>query len=297
MSARKRRERAGDAEYRVDERWMASYMDMVTVLMCMFIVLYAMSTVDADKFRALSNSLASGFGQEASQTTDASEGYVVPTDLRTDEPVNEPTPLELAQRELDDLGDIRDRIGAGLAAQGLQQAVAYDIDERGLTIRLVGAETYFEGNRVDLSSKAVTVLGVVGGVLAPIVHEVRIEGHADPHGSSGPFPTDWELASGRATQVVRFFVERSGVAAGRVGSVGYGSARPVAAGADAVSIALNRRVDIVVLSSQPEEIRSLVSDLHDQLTTGAAGQAGEAEAPAPAPASDPAARAPAESAN
>jgi len=267
-TSRRRSHGAAEGEQH-DERWMASYMDMVTVLMCMFIVLFAMSSVDADKFRALSNSLATGFGQEVSESTDASAGVVVPVELRSDEPV-EPTPLELAKRELDELLGVRARIDAGLAAQGLQQAVAYDIDERGLTIRLVGAETYFEGNRVDLSPKAVSVLGVVGGVLATITHEVRVEGHADPRGSSGPFATDWELASGRATQVVRFFVEQTGIAAARAGSVGYGSARPVTTGDDLASIALNRRVDIVVVSSQPEEIRSMVDDLHDQLESGAA---------------------------
>lgn len=295
MSARRRRKGGDDAEHHVDERWMASYMDMVTVLMCMFIVLYAMSTVDADKFRALSNSLATGFGQEATEMTDDSEGYVVPADLRADEPVDDPTPLALATKELDDLLAIRDRIAQGLAAQGLQEAVSYEIDERGLTIRLVGAETYFEGNRVDLSAKAVSVLGIVGGVLATIQHEIRVEGHADPHGSSGPYPTDWELASGRATQVVRFFVERSGVAATRAGSVGYGSARPVAIGADPASIALNRRVDVVVVSSQPEEIRALVADLSDQLESGAAPPA--TDAPAPAPSANPAAPAQAEGAH
>jgi chemotaxis protein MotB len=280
MSAPRRRTRGGDAEHHVDERWMASYMDMVTVLMCMFIVLFAMSSVDADKFRALSNSLATGFGQEPSETADTSEGYVVPADLRAEEP-SEPTPLDLAEQEFDDLTSIRDQIDAGLAAQGLQEAVSYDIDARGLTIRLVGAETYFEGNRVDLSAKAVSVLGVVGAVLATIEHEIRVEGHADPHGSSGPYPTDWELASGRATQVVRFFVERGGVAATRAGAVGFGSSRPIANGADASSIALNRRVDVVVLSSQPEEIRSLVEDLQDRIDSG------EADAPAPAPSAEP----------
>ena len=46
-----------------DERWMASYMDMITVLMCMFLVLFAMSTVDQEKYIALKNSLATGFGE------------------------------------------------------------------------------------------------------------------------------------------------------------------------------------------------------------------------------------------
>ena len=60
---------------------MASYMDMVTVLMCLFIVLYAMSTVDQEKFTALRNSLASGFGVQETQYADTAEGIVVPPEL------------------------------------------------------------------------------------------------------------------------------------------------------------------------------------------------------------------------
>ena len=54
---------------------MASYMDMVTVLMCMFIVLFAMSTVDADKFISLRNSLATGFGQTDLGKIDTADGH------------------------------------------------------------------------------------------------------------------------------------------------------------------------------------------------------------------------------
>ncbi len=67
--------------HHVDERWMASYMDMVTVLMCLFIVLYAMSTVDANKFEKLRNSLATGFGAVASETVDTASGTVVPPEF------------------------------------------------------------------------------------------------------------------------------------------------------------------------------------------------------------------------
>ena len=77
----RRRPRKKPEEHHVDERWMASYMDMVTVLMCLFIVLYAMSTVDANKFEKLRNSLATGFGAVASETVDTAEGTVVPPEL------------------------------------------------------------------------------------------------------------------------------------------------------------------------------------------------------------------------
>ena len=67
-------------EEHVDERWMASYMDMVTVLMCMFIVLFAMSTVDQAKFVQLKNSLATGFGAvDVARSTPRRASWCLPT--------------------------------------------------------------------------------------------------------------------------------------------------------------------------------------------------------------------------
>jgi chemotaxis protein MotB len=74
--------------------------------------------------------------------------------------------------------------------------------------------------------------------------QVTIEGHADPHGSSGPFATDWDLASARATTVLKYFVDR-GLEPKRISAVSYGSARST----DATTAAQqehNRRVDIVL---------------------------------------------------
>lgn len=259
MSAPLRRRRSSGETPHNDERWMASYMDMVTVLMCMFIVLFAMSSVDANKFEKLRDSLATGFGSDPTQFVDAAEGVVVPEELRGED--QEITALDLARRELDELVEVRHRIDAGLHEIGLEASVDYELDERGLTVRLVGAETYFEGNSVALSEKAVAVLGVVGGVLSGIPNEVSVEGNADPRGSPGPFETDWELSSGRATQVVRYFVERSGVAPQRAAAIGYGSARPQQSDAGEAAMALNRRVDVVVVSEQPEAVRALLPAL------------------------------------
>jgi chemotaxis protein MotB len=82
VSRRGHRKRGGQdhGEEHPDERWMASYMDMVTVLMCMFIVLYAMSSVDQQKFEQLRASLATGFGVVATETVDTAQGTVVQPD-------------------------------------------------------------------------------------------------------------------------------------------------------------------------------------------------------------------------
>jgi len=245
----------------VDERWMASYMDMVTVLMCMFIVLFAMSSVDADKFEQLKNSLATGFGSTEVGSVDTAEGVVVPASRvgEDGEPVEVPaTDLELAEQEVDELEQLKEQIRLNLAAQGLEQAVEFKIDERGLTIRLIGSETFFASNSTELAGVAPAVLDAVAPVLAATHYEIAVEGHADSRAPGAPFPTNWELSSGRATQVLRRLVENGHVGQERIGAIGFGSARPMATGTSEADMATNRRVDIVVISDQPESVRALI---------------------------------------
>jgi chemotaxis protein MotB len=264
----------------VDERWMASYMDMVTVLMCMFIVLFAMSTVDQAKFYQLKNSLATGFGAVDTGKVDTAKGVVVPKDLANKQAAGF-TNLELAAAEVTDLVAVQKALQGAVDSRGVAQQVEFKIDERGLTIGLIGSEAFFEPNLANLSGQAVAVLDAVAPVLAANTREVKVEGHADRHGKTADFPTDWELSSGRATAVLRRLVEFGGLAPERISAVGYGSARPVSTGSDLAAMAQNRRVDVVLLSSQPEAVRSLIPSV---IAGAAAGTASAGDAtPLPQP--------------
>ncbi|GAB2518147.1 OmpA/MotB family protein [Paramicrobacterium agarici] len=269
MSVRQRRRVPRTDENHVDERWMASYLDMVTVLMCMFIVLFAMSTVDQKKFAALRESLATGFGQTVSDTTDVSEGLIVPEELMDEkgEGFVPDANTVRAETELQNLEDLRDRMVAALEAQGLRDTVSFTIDERGLTVRLVGGETFFTTNSAELSTMAVRVLDTLGTVIVDVPNQVSVEGHADYRKSVAPFPTNWELSSGRATEVLRHLVEDCQVPGARVKSVGYGATRPIAEGKSDSDLALNRRVDIVVLSDESEAVRDLMARLMEARPT------------------------------
>jgi chemotaxis protein MotB len=132
------------------------------------------------------------------------------------------------------------------------------LDERGLTVRLIGSETFFENNSISLSGVAVSVLDSVSPVLAGSPYEVSVEGHADHRQAVYPFATNWELASGRSTQVLRRLVEFGGMPGERIAAVGFGSARPIAVGNSVEELAKNRRVDIVALSDQPDTVRALI---------------------------------------
>ncbi|KQQ95536.1 hypothetical protein ASF62_03195 [Leifsonia sp. Leaf325] len=273
MSRRRRRKLDTGGEFHADERWMASYTDMVTVLMCLFIVLFAMSSVDQAKFTALKNSLATGFGVVDEGSVDTASGIVVPPDkvdheaegftgasedtalAGTDDPQ---TDQQQAEDEVDSLTELRERLHSALDAKGMASDVTFTIDQRGLTVGLIGWETFFQPNSDALGGEAVGVLDTIGPIVTPTDRQVSVEGHADFRGTSFPFPTDWELSSGRATQVLRRLVEVGGIQPAHISAVGYGSARPAATGPTEGDAAQNRRVDIAVLSTLPDDVRALI---------------------------------------
>jgi chemotaxis protein MotB len=247
-----------------EERWMASYMDMVTVLMCLFIVLYAMSTVDAEKWENLKLSLATGFGQVESEGVDTAEGIVVPEELIGEAGPSEgyagyvPEPTEFEQMQ-----QFADTISAQLGDSGLAAAVEFEIEDRGLVVKLTGVDTFFDGNSARLRPAALTLLSTIGPTLATSGRSLSIEGHADPRFNPAPFPTTWELAAARATSVLRYLVEATGMPADQISGTTYGSARP-----DSEDPALNRRVDIVVLTTDQAE---LSQQLGQAATTSSGG--------------------------
>ena len=247
---------------------MASYMDMVTVLMCMFIVLYAMSSVDANKFEKLRNSLATGFGAVSSKTVDTASGTVVPPDMVDKNleafaavkgaATTSPASMAEAIKEVDRLKALQAKMQSRLAAAGLTANVEFQIDQRGLTVKLVGSQAFFEPDRPELTSRATHVLRIIAPVLKPAKMEIMIEGHAANGITS--YPSTWELSSARAVNVLRYMVDNGGIPPGTIGAVAYGSARQVNDDSTPELMERNRRVDIVVLSDKPDVVRALIPE-------------------------------------
>ncbi|MGN6751138.1 MAG: OmpA/MotB family protein [Intrasporangium sp.] len=254
---RRRRPRREPEPFHVDERWAVSYMDMITVLFCLFVVLYAMSSVDQERFEKLRNSLATGFGASVSQTVDTAEGTVVPPALanKDDEGF---APLALAVKEVERLTAVMKEMDQRLAAQGLNHDVQFHIDQRGLTVRLIGSQTFFSPDSSALTARANRILTTITPVIVRTRLQVSVEGHAANLITA--YPSVWELSAERATKVARVMVERGGLPGERIGATGYGSSRPARKGTSDADYRQNRRVDIVVLSDQPEQVRVLIPE-------------------------------------
>jgi chemotaxis protein MotB len=283
------------------ERWLVSYSDMITVLMALFIVLFAISQVDQDKYVALRDSLSAGFQDTTTSPSvlDGSAGTLDGTSIVPDttpaagtagmvsadsglgmqgaEPVSQtitdpaqaasasasvdPEVLAAAQKEAAHLEELQALIAANLAANGLEGTVRFRIDERGLVLGLVADDVFFAAASADMTETARRVLDVAGPSLFGIGEQISVEGHANVIPVSGRYATNWELSADRATQVLRHLVEIDGMPGGRIMAVGFGDTRPLVADSSPEALVQNRRVDLVVLSAAPEQVRALLPAL------------------------------------
>ncbi|MGT2425906.1 flagellar motor protein MotB [Amnibacterium kyonggiense] len=239
MSGRRRKGHA--EEHHVDERWLVSYADMITVLMALFIVLYALSTVNQKKFDELKNSLASGFGTKSSTKVDQSKGIVRPQDVKKQGAGFSNSTIALMQSAKEITDELR---VAGLAGK-----VAVKASSSGITLSLIGSSTYFGGNDANLTPQALTVLKKLSPTLHDHAGTVSVEGHADPHGSAGVWGTDWLLAAARANSVGQYLLDDKALDPANVSFVSFGSQHSKN-GSSEGAIEHNRRVDIVLHSVQ-----------------------------------------------
>ena len=157
--------------------------------------------------------------------------------------------LEEKNRELEKQGKIKsyeDKIRLGVYT-----------NERGIIVRIQG-NAFFETGLETWKNENNIVLEKIGDVLKKIDRHIRVEGHTDdvPIGFelAKKFPTNWELSSARATNVLRYFVERQNLSPKRFSSAGYGEHYPVSVKSENREFtekerAENRRVDIIILNS------------------------------------------------
>ena len=259
-----------EEEHENHERWLVTYADMLTLLMVLFIVMFAMSQVDEQKFNALRAGLAEGFGPSSSFMQGSSsllenqpnlaEQSVVSTQV-FDSDAAAAEAAGTARRELARLEAIREDAEQLLREQGLGQDVKMSIDDRGLVISLVSRHVVFENDVADLSPRGERVVDALAPVLRQLPDDLRVDGHTNQvQVSPRYYATDWDLSAARAVTVLRRLDEVGQVPADRLSVAAFGHERPLVDPSKPGSQQVNKRVDIVVLSPIAEESRALLDD-------------------------------------
>lgn len=281
MSTPRRGRRVEEEEHENHERWLVTYADMVTLLMVLFIVMFAMSSVDQKKFNALKDGLAAGFGDSTSVMT-GSESIMdqpgvaavqavkpdkfvaaVPTAERAQQALaRQDEELAEAQAEVSRLDQLGERLAEALTKAGLAGDVTRTVDERGLVLSLTSRHVVFEPDRARLSRRGQRVLEAVAPVLRGATEDLRIDGHTNQVPVKPRFfATDWDLSSARAVTVLRYLQEVGRIPGERLSAAAFGHEVPLIDPAEPRSQAINKRVDIVVLSALPAASRALLDDV------------------------------------
>ncbi|MGZ4031757.1 MAG: OmpA/MotB family protein, partial [Tumebacillaceae bacterium] len=253
------------------ERWLITYSDLITLLMIFFVIMYAMSKIDQSRFTALSISLQKALkpSNEVQMQDMGTSGIVSRSPVSNQKTTknqnnvdqkntsqNQQTEKEqekqaqqqedAQQKEQKKLDDLLKKVQKYVQDNKLSGLVSVMETAQGVQITLNDA-ALFDSGSADLKPTAMRILGGLAPFMEIVPNKIAIEGHTDDRPiKSGKFPSNWELSSQRAINVLHF-LESSAVPHDRMHAVGYADTVPLAKNDSDANRASNRRVNLIIL--------------------------------------------------
>ncbi len=229
----------------MDQSWLIPYADMLTLLLALFIVLYAMSSVDMDKFQELKHTLNAMFSGGPGVLLN--ESALIELD-------NDPMTESATQNYLQEDRKLREcqyKMTEYFEEIGLSNIVSSKLTEQGLLITIQDL-ALFDSGKANVREESWDLIKYLGQIMAEIPNEIQVKGHTDnlPINTT-EFPSNWELSTARALNVVKKFIENPELNANRFSVVGYSEYRPIEPNSTLEGRAKNRRVELLVVRTYP----------------------------------------------
>jgi len=230
-------------EEEASERWLLTYSDMITLLLALFVILFAISSVNKAKFAELKTNLHASFNgtsQSTSVSGATSASTVPPTTTTTLRPGSK-APAQ------NSIAGIEAQLQQHLSAAGLLGDVQMSVGANGLTFGFVAGKSFYSSDSAQLTPVGAEIVDVAGQVLAQHPNPVNVDGYTDNEPiTGGPYRDNWELSAERAVVVVEELQTVGHVNPSQLYAVSLGQYHPVVPNDSAAQQAENRRVDIVV---------------------------------------------------
>jgi len=242
------------------ERWLLTYADMITLLMAFFIMMYSMSVLNMAKFRAAAISIRSGFGgiiQGQGKSVLGETGAFSP----------KPSPIAGDKLGVD-WSVVKPLVTYIEKDPNLRKNTQIARDSRGIVVTLLSDDLLFDAGSAEINSRAMPLLDKIAETLDKMGNSIRVEGHTcdlPPRPGSG-YPTNWELSTARATNVLRYFVEAKGLDPRLFSAAGYAGLRPFLPNTCEENRRRNRRVEIVIVAGEPAPTSARPVELVKPLT-------------------------------
>ena len=239
--------------------WLATYGDMMTLLLCFFVLLFAMSETKTDAFYQIVNSLKTSIGKQQIPEAGTREGLVM---INRDSKMSKPDAVdELGGMVAKELSGITSEVQEFIMKNSLAGQVKVNEDERGAVITISDMVLFARG-KAEFNEAGKELLLQISDMLRQFDYHVKVEGHTDSEPiNSERFKSNWELSTSRASAIVRFFIE-SRLPPDQLSAEGYAEFRPVNTNETAVGRAENRRVEIVYERSK---VRRKILAKHPEL--------------------------------
>ena len=215
-------------------RWLLTYADMITLMLALFIILFAISTINKVKFQAFARQVSGGFDNQ----------------WAVNQPPNGGTDGSKAFDASSRIPAIQKKLQEYVAQNHLEKSMQVHLDHRGLVITLLSDNSYYDSGSAQLRPRTKKILDEVDVFLKKNDNLVRVEGNTDNVPiATDQFPSNWELSTARAVNVLRYLVEQDHLSPLRISAAGYGQYRPRTDNSTAEARQQNRRVDIVLLNA------------------------------------------------
>ncbi len=221
--------------------WMCTFSDLVTLLMCFFVLMFAMSSTQQETFKEVVDSLRSALGTQAVPEAGTREGltmHAVPSADKEEQQLD-----ELGGMIKKEMNDIVSQVKELVLFNKLGGLVSVSKTDDGVVITLSNM-LLFQRGEAQLSPRGDEILKKVAAVLSQLAYHVKVKGFTDNFPvHSSQYPTNWELSAARACAVARLLIKQ-GVNPELISAEGYAQYHPVATNDTAKGRAKNRRVEI-----------------------------------------------------
>lgn len=224
--------------------WLATYGDMMTLLLCFFVLLFASSNIDSQKYRAVAQSLSGALGVLDSGTVITIDTLV--NNFPNDSPTETP-------EEYQEFTGMQEELQKILEESELNGHVKLELNERGLIVRFLD-NVLFDSGKADLTQEPQKIIDKVCNVLKESDKRVIIEGHTDNIPiNTYKYPSNWELSTTRAVNVVKYMIDKNSIDPIRLSAAGYADQHPIDDNSTVEGRRNNRRVDMVILRSNSDQ--------------------------------------------
>lgn len=249
-------------EEEASEAWLLPYSDLMTLLLALFIALFAISQTDQTKLQALAQAFTAAFNMGGPSMF---EGFGTNTSMQREVMSDEDAGNDAYIKENQSLENLKEQLDNYIEQNQLQEELSTQMEEEGLMIR-IKEKALFPSGSAELVEESQRIGPIVAGLLAAVPERVLISGHTDTDPiNTAEFPSNWELSSVRAMTFMKYLLSiNANLNPARFSAIGYGEYRPIAPNDTPENKQKNRRVEILIartLAFNPNEGVNRQSDV------------------------------------